>query len=259
MITTEKNTTLSYNTNKLDAILVGLQTLTNRMESLKNKIHKYEARLRELNIKISTQSKTIKNISLKLVDKASKNDFEDVLDFIIDLKNQAEGAKRDYLSRESYSKHFNLLIHGLDESKVSPSEPKAETQLIFDEFLTQGLHLDPIEIPLVDIHKLPQRPIGKSLQSIKKRKKTNESVIESLNWNEITTANLHVIAHYLIVLVDKDMGFFAVDLSSGKLCISWKKHCMKVLSLCNTIMQIYHQVFLQKKSSLQSKVHQALL
>ena len=69
------------------------------------------------------------------------------MDFIIDLKNQAEGAKRDYLSQESYSKHFNLLIHGLDESKVSPSEPKAETQLIFDKFLTQGLHLDPIEIP----------------------------------------------------------------------------------------------------------------
>ena len=135
------------------------------MESLENKIHKYEARLRELNIKISTQNKTIKDISLKLIDKASKNVFEDVLDFIIDLKNQAEGAKRVYLQRESYSKRFNLLIHELDESKDSTSEPKAETQLIFDKFLTQGLHLDPIEIPLVDIHRKPQRPIVKNGKS----------------------------------------------------------------------------------------------
>ena len=132
------------------------------MESLENKTHKYEARLQELNIKISTQNDAIKDISLKLVNKTSKNDFEDVLDFIIDLKNQAEGAKIDYLQREPYSKRFNLLIHGLDESKDSPRGTNAETQPIFNEFLTQGLHLDPIEIPLVDINRLPQWPIAKN-------------------------------------------------------------------------------------------------
>ena len=102
---------------------------------------------------------------MQLVNKASKNDFEDLLDCIIDLENQAERAKRDSLQRESYCKRFNLLIHGLDESKDSPWEPNAETQIIFNEFLTQGLHLDPIEIPLVDIHRLPQRPIVKNRKS----------------------------------------------------------------------------------------------
>ena len=71
------------------------------MESLENKIDKYEARFRELNIKISTQNKTIKDISLQLVNKTSKNDSEDLLDRIINLENQAKRAKRDSLQLES--------------------------------------------------------------------------------------------------------------------------------------------------------------
>ena len=54
-----------------------------------------------------------------------------------------------------------------------------------------------------------------------------------MNWNEIATASLNTIAQNFIILVDKDMEFFAVDISTGKLCISWKRYCMKVLSLCN--------------------------
>ena len=61
---TKKNTAVSDKTNKFDAILLALQTLTNRMESLENKIDKYEARFRELNIKISTQNDTIKDAFL---------------------------------------------------------------------------------------------------------------------------------------------------------------------------------------------------
>ena len=91
------------------------------------------------------------NISCQLVKNASKIDFEELLDRIIDLENQAERAKRDSLQRESYSKCFNLLIHGLDEWKDRFWEPKAETQLIFNKFLTQDLHWTPTEIPLVDI------------------------------------------------------------------------------------------------------------
>ena len=40
----EKNTTVSDKTNKLNAILVALQTLTHRMKNWENKIDKYEAR-----------------------------------------------------------------------------------------------------------------------------------------------------------------------------------------------------------------------
>ena len=68
----------------------------NRFHRFRFHIPEYEARFRELNIKISTQNETIKDISLKLINKASKNDFENQLDFIMDLKNQAEEAKTDY-------------------------------------------------------------------------------------------------------------------------------------------------------------------
>ena len=59
-----------------------------------------------------------------------------------------------------------FLIHGLDESKNTSWEPKAETQLIFNKFLIQSLHLDPIEIPLADIHRLPLWQIVKNGKSV---------------------------------------------------------------------------------------------
>ena len=73
------------------------------MESLENKINKYEPRFRELNTMISTQNKSIKDISLQLINKALKDDFENLLDHTIDLENQADKAKKDSLQHESYS------------------------------------------------------------------------------------------------------------------------------------------------------------
>ena len=106
----EKNTTVSDKTNKLDARLVALQTLTNEMESLEYKIDKFEARFRELNIKISTQNQTIKEISLQLVNKASKVDFEDLL---AEVESRTQGSRprtqkkseaKDSLSEDRHSR-----------------------------------------------------------------------------------------------------------------------------------------------------------
>ena len=65
------------------------------------------------------------------------------------------------LQRKSYSKRINLLIHGLDEVGSSVWETKTQNLDIFNIFVTDGLGLDPKSISLIDIHRLPQRPIVK--------------------------------------------------------------------------------------------------
>ena len=47
-----------------------------------------------------------------------------------------------------------------------------------------------------------------------------QQLAKSLKRNKITTAILNVIAHNFMVLIDKDLKFFAVNLSTGQLCIS---------------------------------------
>ena len=62
--------------------------------------------------------------------------------------------------KESYSKRFNVLIHGLPEDDINPWEKYETTSNRFRNFLKKGLKIDnPMEIPIADIHRLPQRPI----------------------------------------------------------------------------------------------------
>ena len=61
--------------------------------------------------------------------------------------------------RESYNKRLNLLIHGLAETEGSVWETRDQTQHIYNNFMIKGLQLDPVSIPLVGIHRLPQQPV----------------------------------------------------------------------------------------------------
>ena len=61
--------------------------------------------------------------------------------------------------RESYNKRLNFLIHGLAEIEGSDWETRDQTQLIYNNCMIKGLQLDPVSIPLVDIHRLPQQPV----------------------------------------------------------------------------------------------------
>ena len=71
----------------------------------------------------------------------------------------AEKTHKDSLMRESYNKRLNLLIHGLAETEGTVLEARDQIQLIYNDFMIKGLQLDPVSIPLVKIHRLPQQPV----------------------------------------------------------------------------------------------------
>ena len=68
-------------------------------------------------------------------------------------------SSTDALMKESYSKRFNILIHGLAEDESTVWEKRETTLQIFKKFLRKGLKIKPEEIPIADIHRLPQRPV----------------------------------------------------------------------------------------------------
>jgi len=69
--------------------------------------------------------------------------------------------------RESYSKHFNILIHGVDELKEVAVETKKQTKEIFEQFLGNALEIDPQSIGIVDVHRLPQHKVARSRNKIR--------------------------------------------------------------------------------------------
>ena len=63
---------------------------------------------------------------------------------------------------ESYNKWLNLLIHGQAETEGTVWQTRDQTKLIYTDSMTKGLQLDPITIPLVDIHRLSHQPVVRS-------------------------------------------------------------------------------------------------
>ena len=75
------------------------------------------------------------------------------------FKKQIELIYKENLMKEMYDKRLNLLIHGLlEESAASTWETQQITQ-IFHEFLYKGLNIDSNSMNIIDIHRLPQRPV----------------------------------------------------------------------------------------------------
>ena len=106
---------------------------------------------------MNLEEKRMKDIEDEVKNNASLTDCNDLAERIIALENFVENEHKELRMRESYSKRLNLLIHGLEETESGVWETMAQTQEIYDNFMKQGLKLDPTTIPLVDIHRLPQQ------------------------------------------------------------------------------------------------------
>ena len=66
--------------------------------------------------------------------------------------------------KESESKRLNILIHGLAEDESTVWEICETTRQIFQKFLREGLQIEPEEISIANIHRLPQRSVLRSGQ-----------------------------------------------------------------------------------------------
>ena len=157
---------------KIDNILTSIKNridtnvnLVKRIASLEEKFDKYDDSIAEFNQRLAKQEHKIKNISNDLEEKVSLTDYHELRDRIARLEFEEEANKLE-LQRESYSKRLNLLIHGLDEVGSSAWETKTQNLDIFNKFMTDELGLDPKSISLLDIHRLPQRPIVKQGSNI---------------------------------------------------------------------------------------------
>ena len=58
------------------------------------------------------------------------------------MKDYFQSAEKENLSREAYSKRFNLLVHGLEEQSDSAWEKPETTENILRKFLAEELKID---------------------------------------------------------------------------------------------------------------------
>ena len=150
---------------KIDNIVTAIKNLTDtnvnlikRIASLEEKLDKYDDSIAEFNEKLAKQEHKIKNNN-DLKEIVSLTDYHELRDRIARLEFEKKEAKKLELQRESYSKRLNLPIHGLDDVGSSVWETNTQTLDRFNKFMTDGLDLDPKSTSLVDIHRLPHRPI----------------------------------------------------------------------------------------------------
>ena len=193
---------------KLDLILLKLDGLTDRVDRLEKTVTSIQHQVSEVEAKLS---KRCENIELFLAEKVENSELinlkkqvkvlekqrdeeHEVLvtqqTQITQLKGQLQQykqvAERESLSREAYSKKFNLLVHGLDEDQNSPWENRATTESMLKKFLKDGLQIEnPDQISIIDVHRLPQYPLFKN------KVKINRPIIFKLAGNNDKQMIMH--------------------------------------------------------------------
>ena len=74
------------------------------------------------------------------------------------LETVLQVRENDQIRLEAYDKRLNRLIHGLSESDRA-WESREETHKLLNNFLRDGLTIDPQTIIFIDYHRLHPRPI----------------------------------------------------------------------------------------------------
>ena len=108
---------------------------------------------------MAQQGEKINDLTYELDNVVKLSDLNEIRDRVNCLEKIAEDAKREALRQESYNKRLNLLIHGIEELPDTIWENKLQTQMKLHEVFKKGIDIDLNSIKLVDIHRLPQRPI----------------------------------------------------------------------------------------------------
>ena len=145
---------------KIDLILKKIEELDSKIVV----IDRLEQKIDSFQLQMSESEKKMKNhlneFSQDLKLKASIEECENLRKRVDQLESQCNAFQKEATAKEFYDKRMILLIHGLKEK--SAWETKNETKSIFEEFSKAGLDLDASAVSLVDIHRLPQRPVTKN-------------------------------------------------------------------------------------------------
>ena len=145
---------------KLDKILVAVSILTKRVDDFDKTLSSFGTRLDEIERKFNTK---IEDLNNRVNSKADTSEIENLRSRIVCLENINKQLEANAVMKESYEKRFNILIHGIPENQESAWETPVQTLDHIQKFLTDGLKIsDPSSIPLVDYHRLPQKPVYKN-------------------------------------------------------------------------------------------------
>ena len=101
---------------------------------------------------------------MELTTKATVQLIDDLEKRISLLEQSLYAAKCQELANEAYSKRLNLLIHALNKNEVW--EKKETNLLIVEKYLQEGLNLNLQDLNIIDIHRLPQRPLSKQIKKL---------------------------------------------------------------------------------------------
>ena len=127
-------------------------------------INRLEEKIDKFQLQLAENEERMKNymyeVSKDLQLKASAEEYDKLKQRVVNLENQCNAFHREAVAKECYDKRMNLLIHDLNEK--SDWETKGETKVVFEDFLKAGLDIDPSSVSLIDIHRLPQRPVVKN-------------------------------------------------------------------------------------------------
>ena len=127
------------------------------MDHIETKFDRMDERIDAFKEKQKLETKTFRKA---LDNKISKKQFDLLamrMNCIFNL------CMKQLLMTDLYSR-LNLLIYGFEESNAW--ETKEQSKAIIDDFLLDAVHINPAEIYLVDVHRLPRHPISSGGQQL---------------------------------------------------------------------------------------------
>ena len=148
---------------KLDETIKRLNKIEEKISNIGSKIDVVNERLNLLEVKFENRSKEVDNI---LDTKADIDLIKQLNQKIISFEEYQLNYEKAVLMKESYDKRLNILIHGIQEDNNNVWKKREKTIKKFQDFLKNGLKINPNEIKLSDIHRLPQQPITKNARPV---------------------------------------------------------------------------------------------
>ena len=141
---------------KLNEIIKRLNKIEEKISNIDSEINAVSERLNLLEVKFENKSKEVDTI---LDTKADIDLVKQLSQKIILFEEFQSNCEKALLMKESYDKRLNILIHGIQEDNNNVWEKRVKTIEKFQDFLKNGLKINPNEIKLSDIL---QQPITKN-------------------------------------------------------------------------------------------------
>jgi len=122
---------------------------------METKLDDVKTRMDTIDLKFSNQ---INELEVKTNEKITELTYQ-----VTSLQKFKENAEKASIMQD-YNKRLTFLIHGFEET--SAWETRSESLNICETFLSEALDLDTANLSIVDVHRLPQRPVFKDSEKV---------------------------------------------------------------------------------------------